>query len=335
MIRFSWFRKKKPLTPSEAASKRKVYIFTLCILCSALFWIFSKLSQETSAEFYNVVKFDSFPEELIPAYQTDSILRFKVQATGIRLISNYFFSKPDTIKISADALPVINRIGKQYHFITESRFSEILSEKTVAGASIHNIRPDTLFLELVPAVEKMLPVQLNAEISFEQRFRKYDQLLIEPDSIRVKGPKTIIDTLQYVSTEFWESGKLRQTAEKLLMLEKPFASMSLTLDQEYVRVVVPVAEYTESSIELPVHILCPEDTAFAEIRLFPNKATVSYIVALHDYRRVTSDMFSVVVVCPQLKPDSDGRLDVQLETYPSFVQILAIRPTFVEYIILE
>ncbi len=335
MIRFSWFRKKKPLTPSEAANKRRVYIFTLCILFSALFWLFNKLSQETSAEFYKIVTFDSFPDQLLPASQTDSLLRYKVQATGIRLISNYFFSKPDTIIISADALPVISRNSKKYHYVTEPRFSEILSERTVPGATMLNIRPDSLFLELVPAIEKMLPVKLNAEVTFEQRFRQYDKMLIEPDSIKVKGPKTIIDTLKYVSTEFWESGNLRQTTEKQLMLEKPHSTKSLLFDEEFVRVVVPVAEYTESSIELPIEITCYGDTTHTEIRLFPNKTTVSYIVALHDYRRVSKHMFSAVVVCPQSQPQSNGRLEVKLEAYPSFVQILAIRPAFVEYIILE
>lgn len=335
MIRIFFFGKKKPLTASEAANKRRVYIFTLCILCSALFWLFNKLTQETSAEFYKIVKFNAFPNELLPASLSDSLIKYKVQATGIRLISNYFFSKTDTITISADALPVINREGKQYHYVTEARLSEMLSESIVPGASMLNIRPDSLFLELVPAVEKMLPVKLNAEITFEQRFRQYGELQVNPDSVLVKGPKTIVDTLHYVSTEFWKSGKLRQSSEKLLRLENLHAAKSLQFDQELVRVVVPVAEYTESSIELPIEIDCPDNIEPAQIRLFPNKAHVSYLVALQDYRKVSENMFSALVVCPQSQPNSDGRLEVQLEAHPSFVQILAIRPAVVEYIILE
>lgn len=335
MIWFSLSRRRKPLTPSEAANKRRVYIFTLCILCSALFWLFTKLSQETSAEFYKYVKFDSFPDELLPASQTDSILKYRLQTTGVRLINSYFFSRTDTITISADALPLIKKGGKQYYYITDGRFTDILSQTTLPGANIYNVRPDSIFLELVPAVNTKLPISLNADIAFEQRFRQYGEVLIEPDSVKVKGPKTIIDTLQYISTEFWAVGRLRQTADQLLRLIKPQPGKSVILDQDYVRVVVPVAEYTESTIELPVQINCPDDISPAETRLFPNKVTVSYLVALQDYTKVSGQMFSADVDCPHVSLNSDGRLDVRLETYPSFIQILAVRPSFVEYIILE
>ncbi len=331
---FLW-RKRASLTPGEAASKRRVYIFALCVLFSALFWLFIKLSQETSASFHKYIHFKDFPEELVVAAQSDSIIHYRIVTTGVRLFNAYFFSPPDTLTLSAEGLPSLRRDGKELHFVTDNHLNEMLSANAGALATVSHIRPDTIFLELVPAKRNKLPVRLNADIRFEQRFRAYGPIRIEPDSIWITGPQNIMDTLQYVSTEYWDSGSLRETTRTIIPVKKPIEIRSIELEKKKVIVEVPVTEFTESSIELPLMINCPEAYGTSEVRLFPNTVRVSYLVALRDYASVAPEMFQAIVVCPQLQQTPDGRLEVSVEKYPPFVDILTIKPPFVEYIILE
>lgn len=328
-------RKRASLTPSEAASKRRFYVFVLCLLFSAVLWLFTKLSQETSATFTRPVVFSSFPNGLLAASQSDSTVAFRLETTGVRLINYYIFSRSDTLAIDADILPVLHRNEKQYHFITGNELLETLNENVSAWASINNIHPDTLFLELVPAIDKLLPVRLDAEISFEQRFRQYGSITVDPDSVMLTGPQSILDTLEYVKTAVWAPVRLRQTITESVPLIKAVDIGSVHLHREYVEVRVPVAEFTQADIELPVHVICPEELDTAEIRLFPNKVNVSILVALQDYARLNEHMFEATVSCPQVLEHNDGRLKIEMETYPAFVDILRIRPPFVEYIILE
>lgn len=329
------WRKRASLTPGEAASKRKVYIFALCLLFSALIWLFSKLSQETSATFHKYIQFKEFPEGLVAASQSDSVFHYRVETSGLRLFSAYFLRPADTLRVAAEGLPVIQREGRNVHVITDTQIMDILSESIEGPATVSNIRPDSVFLELVPSERKKLPVQLNADFQYAQRFRPYGTIRIEPDSVWITGPKTLVDTLEYLTTERWESGPLRESIRTTIALVKPAVLKSVALEKYEVEVEVPVTEFTESSIELNLKIDCPEEYATTEVRLFPNSVRVIYLVALRDYASVVPQMFSAKVVCPQVQPATDGRLEVTIEKHPPFVDIIAIKPSFVEYIILE
>ncbi len=328
-------RKRASLTPSEAASKRRFYVFVLCLLFSAIFWLFTKLSQQTSAVFSRPVVFSSFPDGLLAASQSDSTVTFRIETTGVRLINHYVATRNDTLAFDAKGLAEVSRNGQRLHFITGNELAGMLTTNINAWANVNNIEPDTIFLELVPAIEKRLPIKLNAKISFEQRFRQYGSISIDPDSVLLTGPKSLLDTLEFIATAEWSPGNLRQTTQARVALIKPVKTGSIHFDHEFVDVRVPVAEFTQSDIELPVRVICPEEFDTAEIRLFPNKVNVSVLVALQDYAMLDEHLFEATVSCPQALDDSDGRLEVAMENFPAFVDILRIRPPFVEYIIIE
>jgi hypothetical protein len=328
-------QKRASLSPGEAASKRRVYIFILCMAISAMFWLFNKLSQETSASFSQPVIFTAFPEGLVAASQSDSIVTYSLRTTGIRLISAYFFNPPDTLFVSSEGLPVDQQSSTNHKFVDASRLLAMLENRFGQWAAVENVQPDTVFVELVPVITKRLPVKLDADISFEQRFRLYGEINIEPDSILVTGPASILDTLEYIATVHWSSGRLRQSTGEIIRLKKPLPLKSLQLETETIQLSIPVAEYTESSIELPLQIINPAHSTPVDLRLFPNKVTVSYLVALNDYASVSEHMFRASVPCPETFDSDDGRLPVQLESYPSFVEVLQITPPFIEYIIIE
>ena len=323
------------LSPGEAANKRRAYIFLLCLLVSALFWLFNKLSQETSASFNKPVLFVEFPQGLVAASQSDSIISYSLRTTGIRLISAYLFNPPDTLFVPSESLPIVQRNEKTKYFLDENRVLTMLTSRFGQWANVVTVHPDTIFVELVPATNKHLPVKLVADINFEQRFRQYGEITVDPDSVWVTGPETVLDTLEYIKTEHWTSPSLRQNTQQLLRLKKPLPLKSLKLSTETIMLNIPVAEFTESSIELPLQVVSPGDSAPANVRLFPNRITVSYLVALKDYASVNEQMFRASVPCPGSMVSDDGRLMVQLEAHPSFVDVLHITPPFIEYIIIE
>ena len=323
------------MSPGEAANKRRIYIFLLCVAISTLFWLFNKLSQETSANLSKPIVFESFPDGLVAASQSDDVISYRLTSSGLRLIRAFWFSPADTLFIQSDALPLVRREGRNLYFVDEGRLSALLTSRFGHWSTVETVQPDTVFVELVASTTKRLPVRIDAEITFEQRFRPYGKISIEPDSILVTGPESILDTLKYVATEHWSSGRLRQNTQQALSLKKPLPIKSLHLETDEIQLTIPVAEFTESSIELPLHVVAPDDSSPANVRLFPNKITVNYLVALNDYASVNEQMFRASVPCPISTDPADGRLTVELDAYPSFVDVLSISPSFIEYIIIE
>ncbi|MFP4691691.1 MAG: hypothetical protein ACLFMU_07250 [Bacteroidales bacterium] len=332
--RFLW-RNKDVLTPGEAATKRKAYIFFVCLIISTLFWVVSKLSQENQADFIVPVRFENFPEGELAASQSDSLVEYTLQATGARLIKLRFFPQIDTLRFETDRMSSLARDGNELHYLTSDQIADEISGRIEPGAEVRSVFPDSLFLQLVPAAKKKLPVKFEADISFASRFDQYGSIDIDPDSVTLAGPGTVLDTLEFVSTRYWEGSNLRQTTTRTLPLQFPDEIPSLQADVRQVEVTVPVEEYTESTLDLELNVRCPDEYAEVDLRLFPSSVTVSFLVSLRDYPSVDAQMFEAFVKCPAAVEDSDGRLDVQLESFPRFVQILHIRPSSVEYIILE
>ena len=332
--RFLW-RKKDVLTPGEAATKRKAYIFFVCLIISTLFWVVSKLAQENQATFSVPVRFEKFPEGTLAASQSDSLVEYTLQATGARLIQLRFFPQIDTLRFQAERMLSMVRDGNDYHYLTSDHISDEISGRIEPGIEVSSLFPDSLFLQLVPAVQKKLPVRLEAEISFAARFDQYGSIEIKPDSVTLTGPSTVLDTLESIATRYWETGDLRQTRTETLPLKLPPEIPSLQADVREVEVTVPVEEFTESAIDLELQVICPDEYPEVDLRLFPSSVTVIFLVSLRDYPSVNKQMFEASVQCPASVDGSDGRLEVQLDSHPRFVRILNVRPSSVEYIILE
>ncbi len=329
------WRKKDGLTPGEAASKRKVYIFIVCLVCSAVFWLVSKLSQESQAVFHRPVSFYNLPEDKSVVMQSDSIVSFTLQSTGLRLIREQLFHPRDSLLLDAETAPRINRNESTFRFLSDAMLIQAIENNTEGRVRIIEARPDTLLLELAPSVTRKLPVILNADISFERRFGLYGNITLEPDSITLKGPKKVMDEINYVETELLEARNLRRSTLEDLALKLPARTTSPEAEEQRITVSIPVEEFTEATKDLRVHMVCPEAYAQMNVRIFPGRVTVHYLVALRDYQAVSEEMFRAVVYCPQAMENTDGRLEVHLEKYPSFVEVLYHRPRHVEYIILE
>lgn len=332
--RFLW-RNKDVLTPGEAATKRKAYIFFVCLIISTLFWVVSKLSQENQADFSVPVRFEKFPEGELAASQSDSLVEYTLQATGARLIQLRFFPQIDTLRFEAERMFSLVRDGNEFHYLTSDQIADEITGRIEPRVQVNSVFPDSLFLQLVPAAEKKLPVKFEADISFASRFDQYGSIDIDPDSVTLTGPSTVLDTLEFIATRHWEGSNLRQTTTKTLPLQFPDDIPSLKADVRQVEVTVPVEEYTESAIDLELNVICPDEYPEVDLRLFPSSVTVSFLVSLRDFPSIDAQMFEASVKCPAAVEDIDGRLDVQLDSHPRFVQILHVRPSSVEYIVLE
>ncbi len=326
-------RKKKSLTPREAANKRKLYVFVLCVLCSALFWLFIKLSQDNQAPFSKNIIFNNFPEGTTGVNQSDSTVSFVLETSGLRLITESYFSPEDTLFFDVDQLSAVSKDGHKAFYLTREELHHQLSTSYGDWASVTLVEPDTVKVEAVKAITRKLPVYLDANINYEKRFNLYGEKTVQPDSITVTGPKSILDTMDVVKTRFLEKENVRATFRKDVDLNIP--SKLLTADVRSVMVHVPVEEFTEATISLPIVIECPDPAALEQLRLFPQKVDLSYVVALRDYRMVNENMFQVSVTCPQAELNASDRLHVHLDKYPAFVEVLNIRPSRVDYVILE
>ncbi len=321
----------------EPAKKQKVYVFLLCFFCSAMFWLFIKLSRENQAVFRQPLTVIDIPQESILYDQSDMYVSFSLQSTGVRLIATRYFSTPDTIRLNAGSLPRLSRQGTSYHFVTSTMMTQLLSDEVDGNFSVLSVRPDTVFFQVVEAMEKMVPVHLQADLSYERRFGKYGEIIVSPDSVLLKGPSSIIDTIGHVHTEALKYEGLAQSVNTIAGILAPASHKSVQVIPATVEVHIQVEEFTEAHVEVPLEVMC-NDSLYQyppdRLRLFPHRVNLVLLVALRDFHLIDAEMLSAYVVCPD-KTATDTQLEVRTESLPGFVRLESIRPARVDYLIMN
>ncbi len=320
----------------DPGRRKKLYVFLVCLFLSAFFWLFIKLSREAQAVIERPLVVSQVPADVVIGQQSHSRIQLTIQTTGARLLASRFFRSVDTLFVDASTFGRTNRSGELWHFVTAAQMRSGLSGQFDGGRSLTGIWPDTVFVKLAFASQKKVPVRLNAAYTFERRFGQYGEVKLEPDSIVVRGPRQIVDTLQSISTESLVFENLSQTIEQNVALQNPAFGQGLTLETQQAKMTLPVEEFTEKSVELSLSVICQHQSGVLHnLRLFPNRVTVSCLVALKDYNRVDASLFVAHVVCPAENPPESNRLEVLVETYPNFVTLQNIRPATVEFLIME
>jgi hypothetical protein len=321
----------------EPGSKKKLYVFLLCLFCSASFWLFIKLSREAQAIFEQPLVIVNVPSDVVISQQSHSMVQFTMQTTGARLLASRYFLPGDTLFVDAAALGRVTRSGELWHYIPASQLRTRLSGQLDGARSLLNIWPDTMFVKLAFAAKKKVPVRLNAAYTFDRRFGKYGAIVLSPDSITVRGPGHIVDTLTAIDTESLAFESLSKTVQQTVSLINPAFSLGLSLETQQVEMTLPVEEFTETSVELSIQVKCQHQNGGTQhnLRLFPNRVTITCLVSLKDFAKVEASLFSAHVLCPADGLPESNRLEVFVETFPDFVIIQNIRPAAVEFLIME
>ena len=321
----------------EPGSKKKLYVFLVCLVCSAFFWLFIKLSRETQMVFEQPLVVVNASADRVVSQQSSTKVQYTLQSTGARRLLSRYFMPADTLRVEAVGLGKVTRNGALWHYISPLQLRSRLSERLDASSQLSSLWHDTVFVKLDYASRKRLPVKLNASYSIERRFGPYGEVRLTPDSVSVRGPSQVIDTLQVILTEPLVFENLMESVRQPVALVNPADGQGLSLEVNQAELVIPVEEFTETLVELYIAVACPhgEEGGEHQLRLFPNRVALTCLVALKDYGRVEASQFVAHVLCPGDNPGDLDRLEVFVDTFPDFVSIQSIKPSMVEFLILE
>ncbi len=319
---------------NKPETRRKAFIFLLCLIFSFISWLFIKLSRESAALVPVKIEVVNTPPDVIITGQSDSIFVVNVQTTGVKLLSSGLLRRIESFETDFSALQQIRRNNNTVYFFTapqaQTRFS-VISDIPRSALSVH---PDTIFFNTINAFSKRVPVKLDKDLQLRQGFRVYDIPTLSPDSVTVFGPKTLSDSINYISTEKLTGISVDKNINQSVKLKNLWKSQQVSFSDYETEVFIPVEEFTEATARLPVRVDCSEKSTVNpdDLLLFPDQVDVHYLVALKDDSAITPDMFSAFVNCPDTLHAGRFRLTVEVREKPALVDILRIRPSEVEYI---
>ncbi len=322
------FTPKIILSRKDYKLRQKILSFLFFLLLSFIFWLFKILDNYYTTNL-------SFPVEFVP-YRVDMVmvgdnpknLTLNVTGQGYTLVKKKFAINPKPIVIQMLVLNLkqVSKGSHHYYAITHP-LKEYIQRQLGTELTLNFLYPDTLWFNLSPITYKKVKVIPNVKIKYVKQHMLEGDLIVQPDSIEVKGPITMLDTLSAVYTEYVTFIGVFRSFTRILPLI-PIHQVSYSTNE--VSVTIPVEKFTQASLTIPIKTVNVPDSI--HLTLLPSKINVEFLVSLKNYKKINPSLFSIIVDYKDCIASSN-KLPVRIDRSPYMIKNLNYYPRNVEYLI--
>ncbi len=317
-------------TPAEKLKlNMRLSAILICFSIALIFWFLIALSKDYSATLSFPVNYTNLPGQKVVVNNLPSTIRLNIKASGFKILAHKFSKGKSPVDVDVDV-----RIGTTLDpssdvlVIPTKTFAADFYERLGSDVSILNFIPDSIVFNFSYKSFKRVPLKLNALISFEKQYDTTGASILEPDSINISGPSSVINKIDFISTEQITLEKVKESFSKKIKLA---SNKLIVLSDTIVKVTIPVEKFTEESIEVPVKAIhVPQGYS---LKTFPDKVSVKYTVALSRYSEVNASLFETVVDATNIDGQNSNKIKVELVSIPFFIKLTGIEPERVDYIL--
>lgn len=305
-------------------------IFLIFVLFATIIWFLNTLNKEYNTDIKLPVIYYNMPQDKVnisnlPEEFTVSIKAYGYDILKYQLKKNFIPTKLDIGSYKFN--PLLKNDTNKYYLLSNELINQVENEFN-GKMKVEYIKPDTLYFNFTEFSTKKVPVIVNADIIPKSQYIFKGDIEIEPDSVTIKGPLAIIDTIQSVKTNFFELKALSENT----IYKAPISEIEYTeISPSSVDLYVNIEEYTEVRFKIPIEKENVADSVY--LHLFPNYVNIVCKVGLSNYDNLKASDFKVIVDYYSIFEKEGGKLYTQLISYPKAVYNFYYTPEFVDYII--
>jgi hypothetical protein len=290
---------------------------------SATFWFVHALDKLRETTVNIPIHYVGIPQNVSIANSPPKELTITVKDQGLRLFT---YSKNNVKPIDID---ISKQVSKNRNILITSTFlKNNVIQYLLPTTSVIDIHTDSFYIKLDLLQKAIKPIQFNSNIELATQYMISEKVQLHPNKIVVYGPKSIIDTLKSVSTEFIEVKNLSDTLFLKCNL-KPIKNVKFSSQQ--VKVNLFVEHFTEKRIQLPItSINCPPEYS---IRTFPAFVQVSYFVGLSKFNSPAEKDIQVYLDYNDLKVFRASKIKLKIKNYTSYISNVRINPQDAEFLL--
>lgn len=309
---------------------KKFVVFLFFLLLSTIFWFLNQLGKNSSTLISYPVKYTNLPKDKVLVRDLPSRLDLLVEAPGYTLLKYKLSNRLIPLVMDLNAYPfrIMENSEAQKFFILTSMTRERISRQLRSDIQILDISPDSLIFEFGNIVNRIVPVEPDMSIELSKQFMLKGEITVDPDSIMVSGPDRIVDTLKRVYTKHQELNEVNLTLTKSFAIE---SIRNVSFSHKKVMVTIPVEQFTEAIFKVPIETVAVPDTLV--LKTFPGTVTLSCMVGLSDYERLSPHSFKAVVDYTGIENNLSNKLKVSIDRFPEYVKSIRFHPINVDFII--
>ena len=308
-------------------------VFMACLVLSFIFWLLTTLSKTYIEDISIPVNYRDLPEDKVLVSKLPEQLFLEIEATGFEIL--WLKMKGVGDQLDLDASPnSLKRLPSadagNYVLVTERKLSKVRSE-IEEDVNLVAIRPDSIVFAFRDKVQKNLPVKFKGSLDYGGQYGPVGQVSFDPAVIKVSGPADLLDTMKAIYTDSIVLESIDETIEIEIDLEQVYVETSLSFDSVKTKMTIPVEEFTEGTVEVPVTQIGKYEEG--TIKVFPTEVEVSYWVPLSQFENIKKQQFKVEVDLGEISKGGVSSLQVSVTDFPSTVKRVKADPEKVEFII--
>jgi len=301
-------------------------MFSVFLVISAAIWMLNALSKNYTSDIEYPLVYTDFPEERVFVGEMPGHLDLQINAHGYALLRYKLFRKPVPISFKISAFNMARRSDSSSAFILTRYLRDQISSQLPAELQLLEIKPDTLHFQFTDRITKRVGVRADLDFTVDKQFTIKDEIRLTPDSVDLTGPDVILDTLDFVKTEWMDLGLLtRDYKERLRWEEIP----ELLYQVSRVDCSIELERFTEMQVPVPIDVLNLPDSI--SLQTFPSRIMLTCRVGLSKYDRVESHPFRAVVDYEMID-ERTNVLNVNVQNLPIYLLSYEYSPKSVEFL---
>jgi len=304
-------------------------VFLVCLSIATLFWFLNALKKEYSVDLTFPVKYTNLPKNKVLANTPPDHFTLKVNSYGFTILRHKLsmaFS-PLVFNVNEFTEGKMETSGNSNFQFGTRRFIKRFSSQVSNELKIVEIQPDSLYFEFDRVVKRKVKVKPNITYTLKKQYYLNGEIQTEPDSVWVSGAESIMDTIQYIYTENQHYKDLEKNTQRNVSL---VSSKQLDIDPGRVVLKIPLEEFTEKQLVVPVYVTDVPDNL--SVKLFPDKVKVSFMIGLSHFATITEKDFNFSVSYADIESKKEI-LPVNQNVLPPNIISVTVSPENIEYLI--
>ena len=329
-VKTNWvYRFIKSLKKFYFRNDKRVAAYLVCVVIATGFWFLNALSKMYTVELTVPVQYYNFPNNKTFAGHLPEQFDLTVRAHGFTILRQKVGLLFGPLEFNVNEMTndrMTENKRTRFAFPTRQFLTE-LSYQMSNDLEILSMNPDTLFFGFGQMVQKQVRIKPVVRVVPKKQYQVSGDIKSTPGEVLVSGPKSMLDTLQFVCTKL----QTFNDADKPIVTRAEIEPVKeLYYNRQTVELNIPLEEYTEAQQAVPVAI--SDVPPGVKVKLFPPRVKVTFLVGLSQFSEIHPEDLKLAVSYINIEK-GDQRLPVKIQAMPPFLYDIKISPDEIEYLI--
>jgi len=311
------------------SKKKQLVVFVFCFLFALFTWFTSNQKQHFIKKQSVRIELQNVPPQLFFSSISDTMIH-------LELVSEKWFynnskNKIKTYNINMSDIQFDKQEGVWEGIYPVANIINEIQKQLPDHITIQKFSPALLFMRFETLNYKKVPLKYNFNYSLAPGHFLASTIVYDPDSITISGEKKYIDTIQHIETIAKEATLLKHSEIIDLTIQQPLSITTLGFSPNSAKVYIPVEEYSEKTIEIPIHI----NNSFHKnktIKIFPSTVKITCMLSVESYHTYDAQHFKAEVDIPE--DPNIKEIQIRITKKPIFAKAIKTNPSQVEYLLI-